>query len=194
MNSIFTRVTLAMMVITVCHPEVGLSQTKVASWLDEAKPASWNLPGLSIPAAPRMDGAVDPRCRTLTRPAELEQDRGLQNHGWDLIGPYQGGWQILVIEGTASYDGMCRPRQYQAFVFVRGVFAGTLSPQLMDSRSDGALTRVTLQSKNRLTAGFLRYAATDPLCCPSKITSVEFEIAPDAPVVRPVSASTSPTR
>jgi Type III secretion system lipoprotein chaperone (YscW) len=37
---------------------------------------------------------------------------------------------------------------------VRGAFAGTLSPQPMDSRADGALTRVSLQSQNRLAAEY----------------------------------------
>jgi hypothetical protein len=43
-------------------------------------------------------------------------------------------------------------RQYQDFLFVRGVFAGTLSPQPMDSRTDAALERVFLWSAARLTA------------------------------------------
>jgi hypothetical protein len=100
-------------------------------------------------------------------------------------------WQILVIRGTVGYDGMCRPLQYQDFVFVRGAFAGTLSPHAMDSRTDGALSRVFLQSESRLTAEYQRYAAADPLCCPSRTTTVVFDITRDAPVVRPVSASTS---
>jgi heat shock protein HslJ len=88
---------------------------------------------------------------------------------------------------------MCRPNQYQDFVFVRGVFAGTLSPQLMDSRTDGALSQVSLQSATRLTVVYARYASADPLCCPSRTTSVIFDIASDKPAVRPASASTSNT-
>jgi hypothetical protein len=130
---------------------------KTASWLDESKPTSWNKPGLSIPAAPRMQGNVDPRCRDLARTPELEEDKPLRDQGWDLVGAFQGGWQIVVIRGTAGYDGMCRPRQYQDFVFVGGVFGGTLSPQPMDSRTDGALGRVFLQSSTRLTAEYDRY-------------------------------------
>ncbi len=171
--------------------ETGRSQVKVASWLDEAKPASWNAAGLAIPAAPRIQGNTDPRCREGARPPQLDEDKRLRDQGWDLVGAYQGGWQILVIRGTAGYDGMCRPLQYQDFVFVRGVFAGTLSPQAMDSRTDGALGRVFLQGSSRLTAEYDRYAASDPLCCPSRRTSVVFDIASAPPVLRPVSASTS---
>ena len=175
----------------VSQPEFGDAQVKVASWLDGPQPASWNKPGGSLPAAPKIQGAVDPRCRDAARPPELDEDKRLRDQGWDLIGAYQGGWQILVIRGTAGYDGMCRPWQYHAFVFVRGVFAGTLSPEAMDSRTDGALSQVFLQSDGRLTAEYLRYAAEDPLCCPSRTTRVLFEIAKDAPVLRPMSASTS---
>jgi hypothetical protein len=101
---------------------------------------------------------------------------------------------FIVIRGTASYDGMCRPRQYQAFVFVRGVFAGTLSPAPMDSRTDGALGRVFLRGKDQSTAEYVRYTAEDPACCPSSTTTVVFEIARDGPVLRPVHAYSSSKR
>ena len=161
------------------------------SWLDESKPASWNTLGAAIPSAPKMEEPVDPRCRAHARAPESEADKQLADLGWDLIGGYQGGWGLLVIQGVAGYDGMCRPRAYQDFVFLRGVFAGTLSPRTMDARADGALDRVTLQDGSRLVVEYARYTAADPLCCPSKTTSVEFEIGSDQAVVRPVSLSTS---
>lgn len=139
MSPTLVRITSLTIAIASCQPAIGRSQGKVASWLDEPKPAPWSTAGASIPAAPKTQGAVDARCRQQARPAQLEEDTRIRDQGWDLVGAYQGGWQILVIRGTASYDGMCRPRQYQDFVFVGGVFAGTLSPQPMDSRTDGAL-------------------------------------------------------
>lgn len=190
----FVRVTWFTITILACHPGIGPAQVKHASWLDDPNPSSWNKRGLSIPVAPRIQGNMDSRCRDAARPPELEQDKRLRDQGWDLVGAYQGGWQILVLRATAGYDGMCRPLQYQDFVFVRGVFAGTLSPQAMDSRIDGALGRISLQSDSRLTAEYARYAATDPLCCPSRKTAVVFEIANDGPVVRPLSTSTSPNQ
>jgi LppP/LprE lipoprotein len=177
--------------IVACHPGIGRSQVKVTSWLDEPKPASWNKPGVPIPAAPRIQGNVDPRCKDLARPPQLEEDKRLRDRGWDLVGAFHGGWQILVIRGTASYDGMCRPRQYQDFVFVRGVFAGTLSPEPMDSRTDGALRQVFLRGNDQLAAEYARYTGKDALCCPSSTTTVAFEIASDGRVLRPVSSSTS---
>jgi hypothetical protein len=175
--------------IVACNSGIGRSQTK--AWLDESKPASWNNPGLTIPAAPAVQD-VNPRCREFGRPPELEQDKRVQDRGWRLDGSYQGGWEVVVIRGTASYDGMCRPWQFQGFVFVRGVFAGTLSPKPMDSRTDGALVRVFLTSKDRLTAQYQRYAPNDPACCPTSTTNVEFEIVGKESIVRPLSASKSP--
>ena len=172
-------------------PASGRAQDKIAAWLDAPKPAPWNMPGASIPAAPKTEGPIDARCRSQARPAELDEDMRLRDHGWSLVGAYQGGWRMLVILATASYDGMCRPRQYQYFVFVRGVFAGTLAPRPMDSRTDGALGRVTLQHDGRLSAVYQRYAAADPLCCPSRATTVVFDVArDDRPVVRPLSSAT----
>jgi hypothetical protein len=191
MGSRLMRVT-SLIVAGVVFPAVtGRAQVETTSWLDQAKPASWNTPRLPIPAAPKLQEAVDARCREAARPPQLDEDKRVRGQGWDLVGAFQGGWQVVVIRGTAGYDGMCRPRQYQDFVFVRGEFAGTLSPRVMDSRTDGALDRVFVQSASRLTAQYLRYATKDALCCPSRRTSVSFDIGNDHPVLRPVSATTS---
>jgi len=191
MSPRLARITSLTIAIAACSPVIGRPQGQATSWLDEPKPASWNKPGASIPAAPKIQDAVDPRCKEQARPAQLNEDTRVRDQGWDLVGAYQGGWQILVIRGTAGYDGMCRPRQYQDFVFVRSVFAGTLSPRPMNSRTDGALTRMLLQSASELTAEYARYASSDALCCPSRTTRVAFDVADDGPLVRPVSASTS---
>jgi heat shock protein HslJ len=169
-------------------------QPSTRSWLDDSKPLSWNAPGAVLPSAPKFDAPADPRCQGEARPPDLEADKRLKDLGWDLIGPYQGGWGILIIQGTAGYDGMCRPRAYQFFVFYHGVFAGTLSPRAMDSRSDGALMRVSLHDGRRLVAEYMRYTPADPLCCASRTTSVVFEVVSDQALVRPVSASTSSNR
>ena len=65
MLTTLVRVTSLTVAIVSCHPGIGRSQEKVAAWLDEPKPASWNSAGLSISA------------------------------GWHLVGAYQGSWQIL---------------------------------------------------------------------------------------------------
>ena len=105
------------------------------TWLD-GDLASWNTPGMAIPAAPTIDGNPDPRCVERERPAETAEDDALIAEGWHLFLPYQRGWGVTLISGLASYDGMCRPLGYQSFVFVDGVFAGTVSPEPMNSRTD----------------------------------------------------------
>jgi hypothetical protein len=165
MEATSARTTAFVAVMLTCAPALGAAQAVVAGWLDDPKPAAWNTPARSIPPAPKIQGTVDSRCRDAARPPQLAEDKQVRERGWDLVGAYQGGWQIVLIRGTAGYDGMCRPRQYHDFVFVRGTFAGTLSPRPMDSRTDGALSRVSLQSAARLTAEYARYAATDALRC-----------------------------
>jgi hypothetical protein len=168
-----------------------------AAWLDAEKPVSWNQRGGVVPAAPHVQGNDDPRCREGERPAETPEDRALTANGWRLFHDYQGGWRITVVWALSSYDGMCRPWSYQAFVFVRGVFAGTLSPRPMDARTDASLFSVQLLSRlagpDPLVATFQRYAESDPLCCPSRRTVVRYRIdsSGTAPLLIPVSASTS---
>jgi len=182
---------MASVIAMVCLATVVTGQGQAAGWLDNPKPSSWNTPAQAIPSAPKIQGNADARCRVAARPPQLAEDKLVRERGWDLVSAFQGGWQIVVIRGAAGYDGMCRPLQYQDFVFVRGAFAGTLSPRPMDSRTDGAIAGVSLQSGTRLTAQYVRYATNDPLCCPSRTTSVVFDVTGDQPVVRPVSASTA---
>lgn len=164
------------------------------SWLDSSPPAQWNQPGMAIPTAPAGNN-LDPRCVATTRPSETDEDVALVDAGWYLIGAYQGGWGVRVVLATSGFDGMCRPYGFQAFVFADGSFAGTLSPDLMDSRFDGALGSYRLLQDGAITAEFSRYADTDPLCCPSRLSSANYRIdrSGGLPVVVPMSTSTQPT-
>ncbi|NTX04088.1 hypothetical protein [Myxococcus sp. CA040A] len=60
---------------------------------------------------------------------------------------------------------------------------------------DGAMGEVRLYSPRNLTATVRRYAADDPLCCPSRQGSVQYELqpGPKGPVVTATQATTSPT-
>jgi heat shock protein HslJ len=187
------RVTASLIATLTCLSAIGTAQRQVADWLDNPMPVAWNTSAPAIPSAPTVAGGVDARCRGAARLPQLAEDKQVSERGWQLVGSYQGGWPVVVIRATAGYDGMCRPNQYQEFVFVRGMYAGTLSPQPMDSRIDGALARVSFQGATRLTADYARYTPADALCCPSRTTTVTFEVATDRPMVRPVSASTSDT-
>jgi LppP/LprE lipoprotein len=167
------------------------------AWLDQIV-ANWNRPDASVPPAPVVEGAAQnlTRCREARRPSTLAADRAVRAAGWTLFGPAQLFSATTVVMAMADVDGMCRPLRYQAFVFVNGRFAGTLSPVPMDSRTDGALSIVRLFHANEMVGEFTRYTATDPLCCPSRTSTVIYRIdpAPRAPVVTPVTVSTSPPR
>ena len=93
-----------------------------------------------------------------------------------IIGSSSWPPQIDVITAALDLDGMCRPDDYQDFVFVRGRFAGTLSPQLMESRGDGSSGVVRFTDANKFFVSFKRYTDRDPLCCASRISEASFEI------------------
>ncbi|MGH7331653.1 MAG: LppP/LprE family lipoprotein [Candidatus Rokuibacteriota bacterium] len=166
-------------------------------WLDQIA-ANWNRPGASVPPAPVAGGAASnlTRCGETARPPTLVADRAARAAGWTLFGPAQVFAATTVVMAMADVDGMCRPLQYQAFVFVDGRLAGTLSPLPMDSRTDGALSVVRLFRADELVAEFARYTPTDALCCPSRTSTVSYRIERGSrgAMVTPVSISTSPPR
>jgi hypothetical protein len=130
-----------------------------------------------------------------TRVPETAEDLEVSRAGWMLIAAYQAGWGIKVILGTSFFDGMCRPLAYQHFVFSDGLFAGTVSPTPMDSRTDGSSSRVFLLTRDKLSVTFERYEPTDALCCPSRLTSASFDINRSSgwPVLTLTTTSTSST-
>src|SRR5690606_27401702 len=116
----FTRFMAPLVAVVVGLTAAGTALGQTASWLDHPTPSAWNTPSQPMPAPPAVRGNADPRCRDSARPPQLAEDKLVRERGWDLAGSFHGGWQIVVIRGAAAYDGMCRPLQYQAFVFVRG--------------------------------------------------------------------------
>jgi hypothetical protein len=167
-------------------------------WLDAKVPTNWNVAGSNLPAAPGpRDAELAPggRCSATIRPPSTPEDRATVRRGWFLIGPYERYGGTSIVLGTANADGMCRPNAFQGFVFVNGVFVGTIAPHPMDARSDASLSGlgVTLFNAQDMTASFTRYDANDPLCCPHATTIVEYKIngVGSHAVLVPVSASTS---
>lgn len=188
--------TLLWVVLVGCMVAVWPGRLRAdGAWLD-APLVPWNTPGMAVPAAP-PDGLAlaDPRCGRQQRPPETAEDDAVVAAGWVLFNAYQSGWGVRVIDGLAGYDGMCRPMGYQGFVFVDGVFAGTVSPVPMASRFDGAGRTAVIQPPgDELSAVFARYTKDDPLCCPSAASYVTYRIdrVDGSPVLVPVSASTTP--
>jgi hypothetical protein len=138
--------------------------------------------------------AAGGRCHSTVRPTTTPEDRAVVAKGWSPIGPYERYGTTSVLLATSSADGMCRPNGFQGFVFVNDTFAGTLSPDLMNARSDGAISGTTVDVYNERTLGvtFARYSERDALCCPHASTTVSYEIetVDGRSIVRPVSPET----
>ncbi|MBV9174315.1 MAG: LppP/LprE family lipoprotein [Chloroflexi bacterium] len=159
-------------------------------WLDLPL-SNWNTPGAAVPAAEPAPSTL-PMCSNEERAPANPAESQLAPQGWKLETYWSpiGGSSQQVILATSGYDGMCRPLAFNAFVFSNGRFAGTLSPNPMLSREDGVLTGTpSVLPDGTMQAEFIRYAPTDPLCCPSGgRTPVVYalESVSGAPVVVPV--------
>jgi uncharacterized lipoprotein YbaY len=159
-------------------------------WLDRPL-SNWNRANAAIPPAPRTSAPIDAMCRATVRTPESIADRALTRAGWSLFGPSQTYGATTVIMGMASVDGMCRPNEYNGFVFARDRFIGTLAPGPMNARSDGSLGLIRLQSSTELSAEFSRYADSDALCCPSRKSMVSYSLLREGmPIVFPEDVDT----
>lgn len=157
----------------------GTHAVAQSAWLDMQPLPNWSSRSRAILQTKRMPQAVLARCRSLVRPATLPADRLLTQQGWTLVGPAHVFGRTTVVTVAESFDGMCRPLEFQTLVFVGNRVAGTMSPGPMNSRTDGALVNVKMLSETDLTAEYVRYKESDALCCPSKTEAVSFTIKPD---------------
>jgi heat shock protein HslJ len=164
------------------------------AWFDRPL-TNWNKAKASIPKSP-VKTVIDNQCREQVRPPITPIDQALNKAGWLLYGAVQTYGKTTVVSAMSAVDGMCRPMGYQDFVFVDGKFAGTLSPRPMDSRTDGASQRIVLQNSDRIIVVFNRYKDTDPLCCPSQLSRViyQIEIVNGVPIVVPKEVETEAVR
>ena len=140
-----------------------------------------------------MDPSTNPQCLHENRPPETDADQALVDAGWTIFGGYQAGWNTFVVRALSGYDGMCRPLGYNEFVFVDGQFAGTISPDLMNSRTDGTGDVRFFAAKDNIIAEFQRYTPADPLCCPSATATVFYTVGrtPSGPLLVPNSVTPS---
>lgn len=151
-----------------------LSRAQSGGWLD-SRPVQWNRPGSALPTAPQLDRDEIPEiCRNEPRKPETPAERAVVSAGWMFIVSNRSADREVIL-GAADLDGMCRPNQYQEFVFIAGKYAGTLSPKLMDSRTDGSIGRVSFRGPN-IVVEFDRYRPEDPFCCPSRISEAVFAV------------------
>ncbi len=168
--------TILILIFTVCFG--GLAVSAQTSWLDRPLATNWNNGNGVVPTAPRetTSSPNSAMCREQIRVADSLADRAVTRAGWFLFGPSYSYGTITIVTAMASVDGMCRPNQYNGFVFVSNRFAGTLSPTPTDARTDGALSRISLFNPDNLTVEFARYGDDDPLCCPSRTSTVSYTI------------------
>jgi hypothetical protein len=157
-------------------------------WLDAKSIVNWNKPGAAIPRGPK---AVNPEmfqqcekqgAEETKKVPPTPETRQVSAAGWRIAKVDKRAGATVVVFAFNGLDGMCRPLAYQFFVFVGGRFAGTLAPRPMHAREDGAgyfEQNQQIQAR-RFTAEFARYRESDALCCPSRTSTVTYEIR-DAP-------------
>lgn len=174
-----------------------------ASWLDMPL-AAWNTSGALVPRASPIHNP-DLRCRTREVAPTTPEQGALADKGWrlnDFWPPVSSGGRVLIA-ALAEYDGMCRPFNYNVFVFSQGQYAGTLSPVDMNSRFDGSLFApvsgqvAEISPSGTIVARFIRYADSDPLCCPSRGLSrvmYTLQTTVGGPVIVPVTITAAPAQ
>ena len=111
---------ISLLLLSLFLATPALGQT---SWLDRPL-TNWNDGNAVVPNAPRTLAPIEAQCRTQVRAPESLADRAVTRVGWSLYGPTQMFGPVTVVTAMAGVDGMCRPMEYQAFVFVDGAFAG----------------------------------------------------------------------
>jgi len=158
---------------------LGVQVFAQSIWLDQQPLPSWNSRSREILTTEKMPSGELAQCGKFVRQPTLAADKLLAKYGWTLVGAAQVYGKTTVVTTASGFDGMCRPRELIARVFVGNRVAGTLSPGPTDSRTDGSLVNVKMTSETTLTAEYVRYRASDALCCPYKTEAVTFVIKPD---------------
>jgi hypothetical protein len=156
-----------MIAIAVVSGNAPAIAVEGGDWLDAETIENWNTSGADVPVAPTQEDTNFEACEQAIRSPQVPEDAAVAAAGWQLYGPVQLYGDTTVVTGMANADGMCRPLAHQAFVFVDGEFAGTLSPEPMNSRTDGNLFAIDLITADYLRGAYQRYEPEDALCCPS---------------------------
>lgn len=171
---------------------IAATASAQVSWLDRPL-NNWNNGNGIVPSAPRTLAPIEGVCRDQIRTPESLADRAVTRAGWQLFGAAHAYSPVTIVTAMAGVDGMCRPTEYNAFVFINNRFAGTLAPQAVSSRTDGAFGSIQL-FKESASAEFARYTANDPLCCPSQKSFVTYSFTTGArPVVKADDVTTEQT-
>ncbi|MFM9905627.1 MAG: LppP/LprE family lipoprotein [Pyrinomonadaceae bacterium] len=146
------------------------------AWLDAKKVVNWNKASAAVPTTKTDKSQLSQCGGDGVRSPTLAVDKLLTAKGWLLVDAAQVWGDVTVVMAASGFDGMCRPEGYNVFVFVGTKFAGTLSPKPMGARSDGGLVMANLNSAASVYAEYSRFSDSDALCCPSRTSSMSFEI------------------
>ena len=181
------------LVVAVTAPSLRAGQDAPSGgWLD-ATLSGWNKPGMIVPkgsAARAALEAVAARCK-LTSLSSTAAERAVSDAGWIAFLPFDrqvADHGLEIVGGMTAADDSCAPAKFTLFVFAGGVFAGTLSPDVMSPKRDGVAANVRITGPDAISAEYARYSRTDPGCCPSSRVRVTFKIERGSapPVVVPL--------
>jgi hypothetical protein len=166
-------------VLVVVGTTIASAQLATA-WLDRPLTA-WNQPGANVPAsriAADSQAGLERRCSAPQGPSAKSMD-AIRRARWvpslHLDRPIAAN-EIEVIGGMTGATAGCEPLYFNLFVFVGGVFAGTVSPAMMAPTRDGAAGAVRITGPDTLTVEFARYMPGDAECCPSSRVRVSYRI------------------
>jgi hypothetical protein len=186
--------------IALLFTTAAFAQVPEPTWLDRPL-SNWNKAATTLPrAVPNGETIAElmKRCADLRTLRNTPGERALADAGWlpfHMFDRQIVQRDVEIVGGLAGGDGMCRPVDFNVFVFVAGRFAGTLSPGEMSSRNDGSIGgAIRLADDDTVAAEFARYAESDPLCCPSGRVTVRYRIDRKALAAVVVPVSIQPTR
>jgi hypothetical protein len=125
-------------------------------WIDGGA-TGWNGPGGGVPGSPGANAGDMERCAAILRGPETGEDQAVQDMGWALYGAPAGDFGIRIVSAMLGAGSDCRPLGFQDFIFVDGAYAGTISPEIMDSGADGARAEIGVPSGDLVAARFERW-------------------------------------
>lgn len=190
------RALLILVVIATLLPTTVSAQSDT-SWLDRPLAAWSHAPG-TVPharAGTESQSALERRCGSSSLTASAAA-QAVRNAGWV---PFRHFDRAIAREDMEILGGMteaaspgCEPTMFNLFVFVGGIFAGTISPIVMGQGRDGVAGAVRVTAADALTAEFARYMAKDTECCPTSRVRVTYRIerAGPQPTLVPVDIRT----
>jgi hypothetical protein len=157
-----------------------LSAQLATAWLDRPL-AGWNQPKGNVPAsriAADSEATLERRCSApkSASPGAVDAVRKARWVPYLHLDQTIASNYIEVIGGMTGATAGCEPLYFNLFVFVGGVFAGTVSPALMAPSRDSAAGAVRITGPDTLTVEFARFMPGDAECCPSSRVRVSYRI------------------